>query len=138
MSGSKVKLSNGDLIPAFNALSALGSEKFGITFAFKLKQVLTAMRPAIELYQDERKALVEQYAKKDADGKPLVSADGNEYQMDGGEWLPKIKELDSVEAIELSGISAKALIEACEKSDLTISANNLFQLGPLLIDDLEP
>jgi hypothetical protein len=137
MSGTKVKLSNGEIVPAFNALSLLGNEKFGIAFSFRIKRALAALRSPIELYQESRKEIVEEHAKRDAEGNPIVSSDGQEYQMANANWQPKIKELDAADAVELDGLSAKDLVAACEAADVNVNANTLVQLGAFLIDDLD-
>lgn len=137
MSGSKVKIKNGELAPAINALTLLGSEKFGISFSFAIKRVLAALRPLLETYNESRRELVEAHAKKGEDGKFLTSENGQEYVMADAEWVPKMQELDSLEAGEVPGIKATDIVAACDKAELEVTANTLWQLGPILIDDLE-
>lgn len=137
MSGPKVAVTNAELVQSFNALSVLGAEKFGITFAFKLQRVLKSMQSQMEVYQAARAKILEEHAERGEDGKFLTQAGGTEYKMQGKEWQPKIKELDSLEAGEVDTISAKEIIAACDISELTVSANLLLQLGKVLVDDAE-
>lgn len=139
MNGTKVVITNEEVIPVFNALTTLGAEKFGITFSFRIKRILAKLKEPVATYQEAHKEIVDEYCRKDAEGKNLTKVARNgeiEYDLKDG-WRPKMDELNALEAAEVDGISAKELSAACEEAKTTVSGNILFQLGSLVVDDLE-
>jgi len=136
MSGSKVVITNGELPPLADALAELGKEKFGITFSFRIKRLISALKTPLELYSEARNDIVEGFALRDESGAKITSADGTIVEMQNG-WMPKMRELNSLSAAKLDPLSAKELIAACEAIDCGVSGQLLADLGSLLIDDLD-
>ena len=133
---SKVSITNGELPALSEALAVLGAEKFGITFSFKIKRLISALKGPMETYADMRNEIIEQYARRDDSGAKVVSPDGSIVEMSEG-WVPKMRELNSLEALRVAPLSAKDLIAACEALDLGISGQMLSDLGSLLVDDID-
>ena len=131
-----VVITNGELPQLAEALAALGKEKFGVTFSFKIKRAIAAIKPALETYSEMRNEIIEEFARRDKDGNKVTTADGAVVEMNEG-WFPKMKELNSLEAVRLAPLSAKELVAACEAIDCGISGQMLADLGSLLTDDLE-
>jgi len=136
MSGVKVTITNGELPPLADALAVLGKEKFGITFSFRLKRLISALKTPLELYSEARNDIVEEYARRDDKGDKITTADGAVVEMKDG-WMPKLRELNSLSAAKLDPLSAKELIAACEAIDCGVSGQLLADLGSLLLDDLD-
>ena len=136
MSGSKVSITNGELPALADALAALGKEKFGITFSFKLKRLISALKAPLETYAEMRNDIIEEYARRDDGGAKVVSADGSIVEMKDG-WMPKMRELNALEALRVAPLSAKEMVAACEAIDCGISGQLLADLGSLLLDDID-
>lgn len=136
MSGTKVSISNGELPGITDALGVLGREKFGITFSFKIKRLLVALKSPTEIYSDARNDVIEEFAKRNKDGEKITSADGAVVEMNEG-WLPKMIELNSLEAAMVEPITAQELIAACEAINVSVSGQMLMELGKLLVDDFD-
>jgi hypothetical protein len=113
-----------------------GKEKFGVTFSFRLKRLISALKTPLELYSEARNDIVEGFARRDSSGAKITTADGAVVEMQEG-WMPKMRELNSLSAAKLDPISAKELITACEAIDCGVSGQLLADLGPLLLDDLD-
>lgn len=72
-------MKNKELVGAVNCLNTLGNVKLGGILTKKLLSNKSKMIDAINFYEDTRKALLEQYADKDEQGKPVIA--DNEYKM---------------------------------------------------------
>ena len=136
MSNSKVVVTNADLMPIAEALAVLGAEKFGVSFSFQLKRLIAALKTPIEVYGEMRNEIIEEFARRDTNGEKIMNADETVVEMVDG-WAPKMRELNSLEAVRLAPLSAKTLVAACEAINCGISGQLLADLGPLLVDDLD-
>lgn len=136
MSGTKVVITNGELMPLAEALAALGKEKFGVAFSFQLKRLIAALKMAIDVYGEARNEIIEEYAKRNADGTKKMSEDQTIVEMNDG-WVPKMAELNKISAARLTPIIASELVKECDKINVGVSGQLLADLGPLLIDDMD-
>lgn len=109
-----MKLSNKKMIEF--AKVDFASKKLPVKLAYALSLNIEAIRGALKVYDGQRMKLVEEYAKKDTDGKPVIE-DNNFVVEDMAKWMAAIDELLATEAeVTITTINLDAL-EKCDSPD---------------------
>ena len=98
-----MKVKNQELINFAN--TALGDKHMPVKISYAIHKNAAAIEPALKAYDEVRKGLINQYAEKDGDGKPIVE-DGK-YTIENAEaFNADIAELNAEEAeIEIQKVS---------------------------------
>lgn len=92
------------------------SKKLPVKLAYALSLNIEAIRVALKAYDEQRMKLVEEYAKKDTDGKPVIE-DNNYVVEDAAKWMAAIDELLAAEAeVTITTVSIDDL-EKCDSPD---------------------
>lgn len=65
-----MKIKNLELINFANTL--LGDKRLPVRISYAIHKNAAAIEPALKAYEEVRKKILEQYAKKDAEGNPLI------------------------------------------------------------------
>jgi hypothetical protein len=68
-----MKMTNQEIINFANMM--LGDKHLPVKFAFAIHKNAKTIEPALKAYNETRKGLIEQYAKKDDEGKPIIEDD---------------------------------------------------------------
>ena len=106
-----MKLKNKDILNFINA--DVASKKLPVKLGYALSVNLAAVEPAFKAYNDQRTKLVEECAKKDENGKPLIE-DNNYIFEDISKWNESILELLEAEAdVNVSTVSLD-ILEKCD------------------------
>ena len=106
-----MKMSNHRILEFVNA--NLANKKFPIKLTYAISVNISAVENAVKAFNDQRMELVEKYAKKGEDGKP-ISDNGNYLIENTKEWNEAIKELLEAEAdVNISTITID-LLEKCD------------------------
>lgn len=109
-----MKLSNKKMIEF--AKVDFASKKLPVKLAYALSLNIEAIRGALKVYDGQRMKLVEEYAKKDTDGKPVIE-DNNFVVEDMAKWMAAIDELLATEAeVTITTITLDDL-EKCDSPD---------------------
>lgn len=109
-----MKLSNKKMIEF--AKVDFASKKLPVKLAYALSLNIEAIRGALKAYDEQRMKLVEEHAKKDADGKPVIE-DNNYVVEDIAKWMAAIDELLMSEAeVTITTITIDDL-EKCDSPD---------------------
>lgn len=58
----------------------LGDKRLPVKISYAIHKNAAAIEPSLKAYDETRKSLVEQYAKKDEDGKPII--EDNKYTIE--------------------------------------------------------
>lgn len=122
-----MKLTNQQILNFVN--SGITSKKLPVKLAYGISVNLSSVAPALAAYNKQRDKLIEEYAKKDKDGKPVT--EGNMYVFeDEAGWSEAIKELLETEAeVNITKLPEEAL-EKCDNPEfnsLTISELSAIQ-----------
>ena len=68
-----MKMTNQEIINFANTM--LGGKHLPVKIAFAIHKNARTIETALKAYDETRKSLIEQYAKKDAEGKPIIEDD---------------------------------------------------------------
>ena len=109
-----MKLSNKKMIEF--AKVDFASKKLPVKLAYALSLNIEAVRSALKVYDGQRMKLVEEYAKKDTDGKPVIE-DNNYVVEDVAKWMAAIDELLATEAEVTITTITLADLEKCDSPD---------------------
>ena len=93
---------------------------------YKIAKTLKSMEKDVEFYRNKLQELLNTYAEKDADGKPIRAKDGNGVKV-SADFYVKQRELES---IETETIIDTFSLEECEKCKFNIK--QLLTLDPIL------
>lgn len=106
-----MKLSNRKILDFIN--SDLVSKKLPIKLAYAISVNVSAVEGAIKAFNNQRTNLIEKYAKKGEDGKP-ISDNGNYIIENTKEWNESINELlDAESDVNVTTITLD-LLEKCD------------------------
>lgn len=106
-----MKLSNRKILDFIN--SDLVSKKLPIKLAYAISVNVSAVEGAIKAFNNQRTNLIEKYAKKGEDGKP-ISDDGKYIIENTKEWNESINELlDAESDVNVTTITLD-LLEKCD------------------------
>ena len=114
--------------PAFNeAFSKLMAADLPIKVSFKLNKFVKAIQPELEMFQEQRKKVFEQFAVKDEEGN-TVENDGmitlNPELKD--QWMPKLLELEELTT------DSSFKVDVNDLEGVKLSASDLIVLEDLL------
>lgn len=106
-----MKLSNRKILDFIN--SDLVSKKLPIKLAYAISVNVSAVEGAVKAFNNQRTNLIEKYAKKGEDGKP-ISDNGNYIIENTKEWNESINELlDAESDVNVTTITLD-LLEKCD------------------------
>lgn len=122
-----MKLSNKKMLEF--AKIDFASKKLPVKLAYALSLNIEAVRTALKAYDTQRINLVNEYAKKDEEGKPII-ADDNYVIEDVAKWVAAIDELLMAEAdVVITTIDLNDL-EKCDSPDFdSLSVEELSAIG---------
>lgn len=92
-----MKITNQEIIKFANMM--LGDKRLPVKIAFAIHKNARVFEPAMKAYSETRKTLIEQYAKKDEEGNPIIEND--EYTIIGVEQFNADMEELLTEEIEV-------------------------------------
>lgn len=93
-----MKMTNQEIINFAGLM--LGDRHLPVKIAFAIHKNARTIEPAFKAYGETRKKLIEQYAKKDAEGKPIVEddnyiiEDAEQFNVDMNELLTEETEVE--------------------------------------------
>lgn len=117
-----MKLSNEELIEKMSNLKVLAQRDLPIKASYAIAKNISKIGKELKIYEEERRKLIEKYAKKDKDGKIVADKAGQIVFEDSEEWEKNITELLSIEVdIDFHKFDIQHL-EGCEISPAELVA----------------
>ena len=114
-------------------ITRLRNEKVPIKTAYKFNKLITILEKELSFYNEELAKIIDQYAQKDKDGKPILSDDKTSIQIIKDkidECQQKMEELSSIE-FEVKGVSFKI----DELKDINLTILEMRSLMPLIEEE---
>lgn len=127
-----MKITNRQILGFLN--SNIASKNLPVKLAYAIAANIEAVKPALEAYNRQRTDLIEKYAKKDEEGKPI--AENGNYVFDDPEgWSSGISELLEAEA-EISATTVPVdLLEKCDTEDFdSLNVADLSAINFMIVD----
>lgn len=128
-------MTNRDLQIAIPALNAIMCIKLPVKTSLKLRSMARSLTHLWQDVEAERAKLIEQFSRKDDDGKPvLIDAGNGVMKYDLGENEQEFSALYN-EMMACQVACQPAAIKAHELVDIEIEASTLYALGELIVDE---
>lgn len=109
-----MKLTNQQILNFIN--SDISAKKLPVKLAYAISVNFSNVAPAIRAYNEQRNKLIDKYAKKDDDGKPLAE-NGLYLFEDRTGWDKSVTELLGIEAeVNITQVPEKVL-EKCDSPE---------------------
>lgn len=116
-----MKIKNRELLNFVN--SQLGNKRLPVKLMFAITANVEEAEGKIKAYEDSRKKLIDQYAKKDENGEPIVK--GNSYVFeDQDKWTEVISDLLEMEVeMNMTVVSLDEVVkcDGAEFDSLTVN-----------------
>ena len=110
----KIKMKTGKAFDIVNGFGNLKQKRLPIRLSYTLNRNLKQLESAVEIFNDERYKLFEQYGEKDANGKIVVDDNGNVKFSDPLGFSAAINELRDVDVeIPVQKVSIEQF-DACD------------------------
>ena len=122
-----MKMKNSEIVAFLNTCVSLREKRLPVRLAYAIKKNMSSVQEAAAAYMDERKELVDRYAKKDENGEYLE--EDNCYIMDDKAGFEKdMEELLGIETeVEIHTVSI-TVVEKCD-DDPKYDALTMEELG---------
>lgn len=128
-----MKLSNRKILDFIN--SDLVSKKLPIKLAYAISVNVSAVEGAVKAFNNQRTNLIEKYAKKGEDGKP-ISDNGNYIIENTKEWNESINELlDAESDVNVTTITLDLLEKCDDEAFDKLSVGELAVISFMVADD---
>lgn len=122
-----MKMKNSEIVAFLNTCANLREKRLPVRLAYAIKKNMSSVQEAAAAYMDERKELVDRYAKKDENGEYLE--EDNCYIMEDKAGFEKdMEELLGIETeVEIHTVSI-TVVEKCD-DDQKYDALTMEELG---------
>lgn len=117
-----MKLTYSKLLNSVGTIQKLGGIQLPIKISYKISKNIKAINSEIDIYNMERQKLIDRYAEKDAEGKPLVDEHNMLKITDMKSWNDDNLELSKIEVdVDIIPISIEDLINCnCSLSPMEL------------------
>lgn len=95
-----MKLSNERILNDSAKLVQLTQKELPIKASYAIAKNMAKLDGELKTYNSEREKLIEKYSEKDENGKPIITGEGNQVQLQKdlvAEWSKDIKDLLAIE-----------------------------------------
>jgi len=105
-----IKVSNREILQMIQSLNDLNNLKLPIKVSFKIAKITKKLQEVVDIYEESRKKIIEEYCEKDEEGNVIT-------QEDGTATTPEPEKLNKAME-ELLVITSKIDAEQLELEDL--------------------
>ena len=112
-------MKNSDLVQVIEELTKMMGKKLPVTLSYTISRNLHSLMAEFEAFEKSRIRLMQEYADKDDEGKPLFEDGGKRYKISPGNMLIARKEYEELADLEVDiriSTIPVSVLEKCEES----------------------
>lgn len=109
-----------DILGSMEALNKLNNAHgMSSVVAFRIGKNIKAIESEVKVFDDVRTKLLEEFANKDENGKPIIDKDTNQYDVPSDKLEALEKEIKKLQNEEVKVDIKKLSLDDVEKADLS-------------------
>ena len=109
-----------DILDSMEALNKLNNAHgMSSVVAFRIGKNIKAIEGEVKVFDDVRTKLLEEFANKDENGKPIIDKDTNQYDVPADKLEALKKEIKKLQNEEVKVDIKKLSLDDVEKADLS-------------------
>ena len=109
-----------DILDSMEALNKLNNAHgMSSVVAFRIGKNIKAIEGEVKVFDDVRTKLLEEFANKDENGKPIIDKDTNQYNVPADKLEALKKEIKKLQNEEVKVDIKKLSLDDVEKADLS-------------------